>query len=133
MCKHINHRFIEERFSDITREYHVVICLYSAVYIAKKMTKQVATVSIIGAIVNILVNVLFIKHIGLYAASISTAISYFIMMIYRHIDLKKYINIKYEKGLVIKTILIVVIYAIIMNKDFLNSGKKLFLSKFGRK
>lgn len=135
--------------------FNVVICLYSAVYIAKKMTKQVATVSIIGAIVNILVNVLFIKHIGLYAASISTAISYFIMMIYRHIDLKKYINIKYEKGLVIKTILIftfsiilyyqknlildiinllvVVIYAIIMNKDFLNSGKKLFLSKFGRK
>ena len=135
--------------------FNVVICLYSAVYIAKKMTKQVATVSIWGAIVNILVNVLFIKHIGLYAASISTAISYFIMMIYRHIDLKKYINIKYEKGLVIKTILIftfsiilyyqknlildiinllvVVIYAIIMNKDFLNSGKKLFLSKFGRK
>ena len=135
--------------------FNVVICLYSAVYIAKKMTKQVATVSIIGAIVNILVNVLFIKYIGLYAASISTAISYFIMMIYRHIDLKKYINIKYEKGLVIKTILIftfsiilyyqknlildiinllvVVIYAIIMNKDFLNSGKKLFLSKFGRK
>ena len=135
--------------------FNVVICLYSAVYIAKKMTKQVATVSIIGAIINILINVVFIKHIGLYAASISTAISYFVMMIYRHIDLKKYINIKYEKGLVIKTILIftfsiilyyqknlildiinllvVVIYAVIMNKDFLNSGKKLFLSKFGRK
>lgn len=135
--------------------FNVVICLYSAVYIAKKMTKQVATVSIIGAIINIIVNVVFIKYIGLYAASISTAISYFVMMIYRHIDLKKYINIKYEKGLVIKTILIftfsiilyyqknlildiinllvVVIYAIIMNKDFLNSGKKLFLSKFGRK
>ena len=135
--------------------FNVVICLYSAVYIAKKMTKQVATVSIIGAIINILINVVFIKYIGLYAASISTAISYFVMMVYRHIDLKKYINIKYEKGLVIKTILIftfsiilyyqknlildiinllvVVIYAIIMNKDFLNSGKKLFLSKFGRK
>lgn len=135
--------------------FNVVICLYSAVYIAKKMTKQVATVSIIGAIINILINVVFIKYIGLYAASISTAISYFVMMIYRHIDLKKYINIKYEKGLVVKTILIftfsiilyyqknlildiinllvVVIYAIIMNKDFLNSGKKLFLSKFGRK
>lgn len=135
--------------------FNVVICLYSAVYIAKKMTKQVATVSIIGAIINIVVNVLLIKHIGLYAASISTAVSYFVMMIYRHIDLKKYINIKYEKGLVIKTILIftfsiilyyqknlildiinlvvVVIYAVIMNKDFLNSGKKIFLSKFGRK
>lgn len=135
--------------------FNVVVCLYSAVYIAKKMTKQVATVSIIGAIINITINVLFIKYIGVYAASISTAISYFAMMLYRHIDLKKYVNIKYESGLIIKTVLIftfsiilyyqknmilniinlvvVVIYAFIMNKDFLNSGKKLFLSKFGRK
>ena len=135
--------------------FNVVVCLYSAVYIAKKMTKQVATVSIIGAIINITINVLFIKYIGLYAASISTAISYFVMMVYRHIDLKKYVNIKYESGLIVKTFLIftfsiilyyqknmilniinlivVVIYAFIMNKDFLNSVKKLFLSKFGRK
>lgn len=135
--------------------FNVVVCLYSAVYIAKKMTKQVATVSIIGAIINITINVLFIKYLGLYAASISTAISYFVMMVYRHIDLKKYVNIKYESGLIVKTFLIftfsiilyyqknmilniinlivVVIYAFIMNKDFLSSGKKLFLSKFGRK
>ena len=135
--------------------FNVVVCLYSAVYIAKKMTKQVATVSIIGAIINITINVLFIKYLGLYAASISTAISYFVMMVYRHIDLKKYVNIKYESGLIVKTFLIftfsiilyyqknmilniinlivVVIYTFIMNKDFLNSGKKLFLSKFGRK
>ena len=135
--------------------FNVVVCLYSAVYIAKKMTKQVATVSIIGAIINITINVLFIKYIGVYAASISTAISYFAMMLYRHIDLKKYVNIKYESGLIVKTFLIftfsiilyyqknmilniinlivVVIYAFIMNKDFLSSGKKLFLSKFGRK
>lgn len=135
--------------------FNVVVCLYSAVYIAKKMTKQVASVSILGAIINVIVNVLLIKKIGLYAASISTALSYFVMMIYRHIDLKKYVNIKYESGLVIKTVLIftfsiilyyqknmilniinlivVVIYAFIMNKDFLKSGKKLLLSKFGRK
>ena len=135
--------------------FNVVVCLYSAIYIAKKMTKQVATVSIIGAIINITINVLFIKYLGLYAASISTAISYFVMMVYRHIDLKKYVNIKYESGLIVKTFLIftfsiilyyqknmilniinlivVVIYAFIMNKDFLSSGKKLFLSKFGRK
>ena len=135
--------------------FNVVVCLYSAVYIAKKMTKQVASVSIIGAIINIVFNVLLIKKIGLYAASISTAVSYFVMMVYRHIDLKKYVKIKYESGLIIKTVLIftfsiilyyqknmilniinlivVVIYAFIMNKDFLNSGKKLLLSKFGRK
>lgn len=86
--------------------FNVLICLYSAIYIAKKMTKQVASTSVIGAIINILINVVLIKYIGLYAASISTAISYFVMMIYRHIDLKKYINIKFEKNLLLKTILI---------------------------
>ena len=86
--------------------FNVVICLYSQVYLAKKLSKQVASTAIMGAIINIVINVLLIKKIGLYAASLSTAISYFVMMMYRHFDLKKYINIKIEKGLVLKTILI---------------------------
>ena len=86
--------------------FNVGVSLYSSIYIAKKMTKQVAATSVMGAIINIVVNVLLIKFIGLWAACISTMISYFVMMIYRHFDLKKYIKIKYEKGIFIKTILI---------------------------
>ena len=93
--------------------FNVIICLYSALYIAKKMTKQVATTSIIGAIINIIINVVLIKYLGLYAAALSTAISYFVMMVYRHFDLKKYMTITYEKGLLMKTILIF-IFAIIL-------------------
>lgn len=132
--------------------FNVVICLYSAVYIAKKMTKKVASTSIIGAIINILINVVLIKYIGLYAASISTAVSYLVMMIYRHFDLKKYVNIKFEKGLIIKSLLIysfsislyyvnniylnilnlviVIIYAFIFNKNFLLDIKNVVLKKF---
>ncbi len=131
--------------------FNVVICLYSAVYIAKKMTKQVAMTSIIGAIINLVVNLALIHFIGLFAAAISTAVSYFIMMMYRHFDLKKYINITYEKGLVIKTILIftfaiilyyqrniwldilslvvVIIYSVIMNKTFLVTSYQTVRSK----
>ncbi len=131
--------------------FNVVICLYSGVYIAKKLTVQVALTSVIGAVINILINLVFVKYIGLYAAALSTAISYFAMMLYRHIDLKKYVNIKFEKGLVIKTILIftfsmilyyqrniyldiinliiVVIYSILMNKDFLKSSKDTLFNK----
>ena len=121
--------------------FNVGVSLYSSIYIAKKMTKQVAATSVMGAIINIVVNVVLIKFIGLWAASLSTMISYFSMMVYRHFDLKKYINIKYEKGLFIKTILIfafaiflyylkniylniinlvvVVIYSFLINKKFL--------------
>ena len=133
--------------------FNVVICLYSAVYIAKKLTKEVAFTSVIGAIINIVVNVLLIERIGLYAAALSTAVSYFVMMMYRHFDLKKYINIKFEKGLVLKSIIIftfaiilyyqkniyldiinlvvVVIYSFIMNKEFLFSIKNTVFKKIG--
>lgn len=131
--------------------FNVVICLYSAVYIAKKMTKQVATTSIIGAVINIVINVLLIRFIGLFAASLSTAIAYFTMMVYRHFDLKKYIKITYEKGLFVKTIVIfvfaimvyyernfylnilslviVIIYSIVLNKEFLITIKKEVMTK----
>ena len=132
--------------------FNVVICLYSAVYIAKKMTKQVATTSIIGAVINLVVNLVLIRYIGLFAAALSTAISYFVMMMYRHFDLKKYMTITYEKGLVIKTVLIfvfaivlyyqrniwldlvslvvVVIYAVLMNKAFLKASYQTVCGKF---
>ena len=131
--------------------FNVIICLYSAVYIAKKMTKQVAMTSVIGAIINIVVNIGLIHFIGLYAAAVSTAVSYLVMMVYRHYDLKKYMNITYEKGLLVKTILIfvfaiiiyyqrnlyldilsfvvIVIYSVLMNKDFLVASKNTVLEK----
>lgn len=131
--------------------FNVGVSLYSSIYIARKMTKEVASTSIMGAIINIVVNVCLIKFIGLYAAAFSTAISYFVMMIYRHFDLKKYLNIKYEKGIFIKTILmfcfvvvlyyqrnlvldiinllVVCLYAFMLNKKFLFSVYKVFISK----
>ena len=55
--------------------FNVAICLYSQIYLAKKMSKQVASTTIMGAIINILFNVVLIRVIGLYAASISTMIA----------------------------------------------------------
>ena len=134
--------------------FNVAICLYSQVYLAKKLSKQVASTAILGAVINIVINVVFIKYIGLYAAAISTAISYFVMMLYRHIDLKKYVSIKLENGLIIKSILIftfsiilyyqhniyldifnllvVCTYAYISNKQFLKSSYKTVMKKLKR-
>ncbi len=131
--------------------FNVAICLYSQVYLAKKLSKQVATTAIIGAVINIIINIVFIKQIGLYAAAISTAIAYFVMMLYRHIDLKKYINIKIENGLILKTLIIftfsiglyyynnlllnivnlvvVCIYAFLLNKKFINDSLKVVMKK----
>ncbi len=134
--------------------FNVAICLYSQVYLAKKLSRQVATTAVIGAVINILINIVFIKYIGLYAAAISTAISYFVMMVYRHIDLKKYVNIKISKGFIINTIIIfsysiflyyqhdfilniinlvvVVCYAYLINRNFLKSGLNTIFGKLKR-
>ena len=141
-------------FLVIATVFNVVICLYSQVYLAKKLSKQVATTAILGAIINILVNVVFIKSIGIYAAALSTTLSYFVMMIYRHFDLKKYINIKIETSLIIKSIImfsitlfvyyynnmwlniinliVVVIYCVLLNKVFLLSTYKTVIGKLKR-
>ena len=141
-------------FLVIATVFNVVICLYSQVYLAKKLSKQVATTAILGAIINILVNVVFIKLIGIYAAALSTTLSYFVMMIYRHFDLKKYINIKIETSLIIKSIImfsitlfvyyynnmwlniinliVVVIYCVLLNKVFLLSTYKTVIGKLKR-
>ena len=72
---------------------NVVVGLYSAIYVAKKLTKEIAKTSIISAIVNLVVNISLIYFIGIYAASISTLVTSAVMMVWRYIDTKKYLNI----------------------------------------
>ena len=134
--------------------FNVIICLYSQIYLAKKMSKQVASTTIMGAIINILINILLIKYIGLFAASLSTMISYMVMAIYRHIDLKKYMTIKIEKGLILKSFLIFVfaiviyyirniylclfgliivcIYSYLLNRKFIHSSINTIIGKIKR-
>lgn len=126
-----------------------VVSVYSAIYVAKKMTKQVATTSMISAIINIVVDLALIKFIGLYAAVISTAVAFTAMTIYRHIDLKKYVKIKYRIsdivlavfGFVVVSVLyysgniagfvigmvIAVVYSIFANKNIIKKAAKRFI------
>lgn len=87
-----------------------IVLVYSAIYVAKKLTKKVAATSIASAIINIIVDLVLIKIIGLYSAVISTAVAYLIMAIYRHIDVRKYVKIKYSaKDLILSVTTIVVV------------------------
>lgn len=74
-----------------------LVSFYGGLYVALKKTKQVGISSIVGAVLNALINIIFIKKIGLYAASISTVISFVVILIYRIVEMKKYIDIKYKK------------------------------------
>ena len=89
--------------------FNVVVGLLGVVYVATKKTAEIAKTTIISAIINILVNVILIKFIGIYAASISTFVGYLVTMIYRIHDTRKYLNIKYN----IKQYLLIVVALIV--------------------
>ncbi|PEJ59486.1 polysaccharide biosynthesis protein [Bacillus sp. AFS002410] len=63
-------------------------------YIAAKDTKGVFKTSIVGAFINLILNVLLIPLIGINGASIATMISFAVIWYLRIIDTKKFVHIK---------------------------------------
>lgn len=130
--------------------FNILVSFLGSVYVAKKLTKEIAKTSIIVAIINIVVNVALINQIGLYAASISTVIAYFAMFIYRWIDVKKYVSIKTNKTLIavlsvsflvaiityylkMKIISIVVLLAVIIIAIYINKDSAKYLTEIVKK
>lgn len=113
----INEKFIES-YNQIpilmlAGMFNILVSFVGSIYVAKKITKEIAKTSIFAAIINIVINIIFIKKIGLYAASISTLIAYMAMCIYRFIDSKKYVNFKFNKKVVYTMIFLLVFSTII--------------------
>lgn len=139
----------------ISSLFNVVVGLISVIYIAKKDTKAVAKTSVCSAIINVVVNLALIKFVGLYAASISTLAAYLIMSVYRMYDVRKYIKIDLNKNFIISVmvmipvifvcyyinnlylnitiILLVLIYAWLINKKSVNLIINMVKGKFLKK
>lgn len=95
------------------------------IYIAHKKSIQIGVTTTIAAIINLVINFVFIKKYGIYAASVSTLISYFILAVYRMYDIQKIqkinYNIKYMSLMV--TVLIIMCIICVYRKillDFMN-------------
>lgn len=78
--------------------FGTIVSIYSAIYVAKKKTKQVMNTSLASAAINIVLTLAFTPLFGLYAAAGATAIAFLAMAIFRHYDAKKYAAITYEKS-----------------------------------
>lgn len=76
--------------------FNVVVGLLGVVYVATKKTAEIAKTTMLAAAINIVVHLALIKFVGLYAASISTFVGYGSTMVFRIIDTKKYLKIKYD-------------------------------------
>lgn len=90
-------------------------------YFVKKDMKGNLFSAIIGAIVNIMLNVILIPLIGISGAAIATAVSYIIVLIYRYVDTQKYrkLNI-FKTANVLIYIIIMVMMLISLNLKYQN-------------
>lgn len=75
---------------------NIVVGLLGVIYVAMKKTAEIAKSTMYSGIINLTVHLSLIRSMGLFAAAISTLVAYFVVMIYRVIDTKKYINIEYN-------------------------------------
>lgn len=70
---------------------------YGVGYLRDKNTKQASLTSIYGALINAVVNIIFIKFIGLHAASVSTFFGFLIMWLMREKQNREKLDITIDK------------------------------------
>lgn len=102
--------------------FNSMVSMYGAIYIAKKMTKQVMNSSIIAAGISIILTVCLIPWLGLFAPALAMVAAYGSMVAYRHYDVKKYVNINYDyKALAILALAFVAVATLYyINRPLLN-------------
>ena len=67
------------------------------IYTASKNTNEILKTTIFSAILNLVINIMFIPLFGPLMAAWSTLISYLALFIYRLLDVRKYVKIKFSK------------------------------------
>lgn len=74
--------------------YTAMSAFYGGIFTAYKDTKILGVTSFGAAGINLIVDLVLYKFIGIYAAAISTLIAAIFMCLYRQYKIKKYVNIK---------------------------------------
>ena len=125
--------------------------LLGAIYISMKKSKNIAFSTLGAGLINIFINIIFMRKYGIIVACFSTVISYFILCIYRCFNLKRYIKLKYfSKSYIIILVtfiilsilyylhnyivcivstLITIIVVLILNKELVFSSIRLVMMK----
>lgn len=85
----------------------------SASYNTFKDGKGIIKSSFFGAIINIMLNFIFIPFIGPIGAAFATCLSYILVFIYRLFDTQKYLKIELKKSYFIPLIILIIISIIL--------------------
>ena len=80
-------------FLIISTYFSTIAEFYGGIFVAFKETKIIGRTTVVGACINLIIDLILIKFIGIYAAVLSTIISNIYMMLKRRHEIKKYINV----------------------------------------
>lgn len=83
---------------------------YGGIFSAYKTTKIIGTTTLVSAIINLVVDLLLIKFIGIYAAAISTLVASIFLYIYRKNKMEKFVKLKHSKDMLITILITLVVF-----------------------
>lgn len=83
-------------------------------YVAMKQTNGALKTTIVGAVVNVVLNFVFIKMIGMNGAALATMISFAVTWLYRAIDTRGFVHITYRIPSLMISILLLIAEAVLM-------------------
>ena len=81
------------------------------VYVAYKETKKIGITTIVAAATNLLVDIVLVNRIGIYAGSVSTLISYILLVICRMIGVQKFLKMEFK----IKKMMVMLVWLILLS------------------
>lgn len=79
------------------------------IYIAHKKTRSIGITTIIAAAINLGIDLLFVRIIGIWAGSVSTLISFMFLFFYRTYDVQKFQTIRFKRKKIAASIAFLVI------------------------
>lgn len=85
-------------------------------YSVKKETTGALKTTLAGAIVNIILNFILVKMVGMSGAAMATMVSYFVVWIYRVHDTKDFVSIKCDWGKLAISLVLLIIQAFLISK-----------------
>lgn len=92
--------------------FNSMCALYGGIFTAFKKSKIIGSTTAVGAVANIIINFSLIRIFGLYAASVSTLISYLIVFIIRVWQASKLIHFKWPIAYFLRTLIAFVVISV---------------------
>lgn len=84
------------------------------IYVAHMKTKSVGITTMFAAIIKLIINFALINRLGLFAASLSTFVSYLFLVVYRMIDVQKFQPVIYNYAKIIITMMFLVAFMVVL-------------------